>query len=316
MTTSASGEFRRHRRYNALAGHYQSGVPNVSDDSHQSDKENREEGPSEEELDPKKDSGQILRHEVKEALAALERPTGRLFYSGVSAGLEIGFSLFLMAVVQTLVQQEMPRAVSALLVANVYSFGFILVILGRSELFTEQTSLAVLPVLSGQASFRALLRLWAIVFVANLLGTAGVALLIVITGPALGVIDREVFAEIAQRMVDHSWYVIVLSGILAGWLMGLLSWLVAAGRDTISQIVIVWLITFTIGLGHLHHSIVGSVEVLAGLYTSSDITLGDYVHFLVWTTLGNAVGGPFFLALLKYTHARPPQADEKEFPVQ
>ena len=86
--------------------------------------------------------------------------------------------------------------------------------------------------------------------------------------------------------------------------MGLLSWLVAAGRDTISQIVIVWMVTTTIGIGHLHHSIVGSVEVLAGLFTSGETTFADFGHFLLWTTLGNAIGGPVFLALLKHTHAR------------
>ncbi len=255
--------------------------------------------------EPKKPSQQIMRHELEEATTALRRPSSRLFFSGLSAGLEIGFSLFLIATVQTLVQHDLPHVVTALLIANMYSFGFLLVIMGRSELFTEQTSLAVLPVLIGRASIRELLRLWAIVYVANILGAGLFAAGITYIGPALGIIDRVVFTEIAQDVVDHPSSVILLSGILAGWLMGLLSWLVAAGRDTISQIVIVWLVTATIGIGHLHHSIVGSVEVLAGVFTSDEISWGDFGHFLLWATLGNAIGGPVFLALLKHTHARP-----------
>jgi formate/nitrite transporter FocA (FNT family) len=98
----------------------------------------------------------------------------------------------------------------------------------------------------------------------------------------------------------------LMSGVLAGWLMGLLSWLVAAARDTISQLVIIWLVTTTIGLGHLHHAVVGSVEVLAGVFVSQELTAGDFGHFLLWTTLGNALGGPIFVALLKYTHTRKP----------
>jgi formate/nitrite transporter FocA (FNT family) len=98
--------------------------------------------------------------------------------------------------------------------------------------------------------------------------------------------------------------VILLSGIMAGWLMGLLSWLVAAGRDTISQIVLVWMITTAIGLAHFHHAIAGSVEVLAGVF-AGEATLGDYGHFLLWTTLGNLIGGPIFVAMIKYGHARP-----------
>ncbi len=254
--------------------------------------------------EPKKPSEQIMRHEMREALAAFDRSTLRLFFSGLSAGLEIGFSLFLMAVVQTLVQDELPHAISTLLIANMYSFGFILVILGRSELFTEQTSLAVLPVLSGRAPFKGLLRLWSAVYVANIIGAAMFAGMIVYVGPALGVIKPQVFTDIAQKVVQHPPHVILISGILAGWLMGLLSWLVAAGRDTISQIVIVWMVTATIGIGHLHHSIVGSVEVLAGVFTSTETTLADFGYFLLWATLGNAIGGPVFLALLKHTHAR------------
>ncbi|TWU22308.1 Inner membrane protein YfdC [Novipirellula galeiformis] len=265
---------------------------------------------SEHETEPKKPSQQIMRHELKEALAAFQRSSVRLFFSGLSAGLEIGFSLFLMAVMQTLLQDDLPKSVVDLLVANMYAFGFLLVILGRSELFTEQTSLAVLPVLSGQASLSGLLRLWAIVYVANILGAVAFAGMVAYLGPALGVIDPVVFTEIAHSVVHHAPPVILVSGILAGWLMGLLSWLVAAGRDTISQIVIVWLVTATIGLGHLHHSIVGTVEVLAGVFTSRETTVADFGYFLFWTTLGNAIGGPVFLALLKHTHARPDDPTE------
>ncbi len=127
----------------------------------------------------------------------------------------------------------------------------------------------------------------------------------------MGIIDNAAFRAIAHPLVDHPAYVIVLSGVLAGWLMGLLSWLVAAGRNTISQIVIVWMITAAIGLAHLHHAILGSVEVLAGVF-SSQVTLGDFGHFLLWATLGNMIGGPVFVALLKFTHSRGPTKEEKQ----
>jgi formate/nitrite transporter FocA (FNT family) len=84
--------------------------------------------------------------------------------------------------------------------------------------------------------------------------------------------------------------------------MGLLSWVVAASRDTISQIVLVWLIATVIGLGRLHHVVVGSVEVLAGAFSGA-VSAADYGHFLLWTTLGNVVGGSFFVALIKYSYA-------------
>lgn len=271
------------------------------------DNMNEHKADDEREEEPKKPSEQIMRHEMREALAAFDRSSSRLFFSGMSAGLEIGFSLFLMAAMRTLIQDTLPPSIVTIVVANMYSFGFILVILGRSELFTEQTSLAVLPVLNRQASVPGLLRLWGIVYIANILGAAVSAALFSYTGPALGAIDPDVLTEMAQHVVEHPPFVMICSGILAGWLMGLLSWLVAAGRDTTSQILIVWMVTTVIGIGQLHHSIVGSVEVLAGVYTSSAITPADFGYFLLWTTLGNAIGGPLFLALLKFTHAREEQ---------
>jgi formate/nitrite transporter FocA (FNT family) len=249
--------------------------------------------------------GQILRHEIDEGSDALHRPIGGLFLSGLSAGLDVGFSLFLMAVMTTQAKGVLPEPVVRLLVGVMYSIGFVFVVLGRSELFTEQTTLAVLPVLGGRASVRQLLRLWAVVYVSNLLGAAAFAGIAAWTGPGLGVIEPSAFGDIAHRMTDHPAGPMFASAILAGWLMGLLSWLVAAVRDTISQVVIVGLVTTAIGFAGLHHSVLGTVEVLSGAFAGQGIGLTDVGHFLLWTTLGNAVGGTVFVGVIKYGIARP-----------
>jgi formate/nitrite transporter FocA (FNT family) len=253
--------------------------------------------------DAKKSPQLILRLEIREALQALDRSLIGLLISGLSGGLDIGFSLFLMAVMHTLTADILSKPVTEILVANMYTVGFIFVVLGRSELFTEQTTLAVLPVISGHASIPALLRLWVAVYVSNLVGAALFAGIASYIGPASGVIDPQSFGVIGRRMVESPTPVMITSGVLAAWLMGLLSWLVAAGRETISQLAVVWLITFSIGLSHLHHAVAGSVEVLAGLFSGQGITWQDYGYFLLWSTLGNILGGVFFVAILKYTQA-------------
>jgi formate/nitrite transporter FocA (FNT family) len=95
--------------------------------------------------------------------------------------------------------------------------------------------------------------------------------------------------------------VILLGAVLAGCLKGLLSWLVAAARDTISQIVIVLLITSVIGLARVSYVVVGSTEVLAGVFGGLGVEWADYGRWVLWTTQGNAVGGPFFVAFIKYS---------------
>ena len=257
-----------------------------------------------EEAEPKKPSEQILRHEITEGLTALQLPLAPLFISGLSAGLDVGFSLFLMAVVRTLVGGAWGEPATVLLTANMYAVGFLFVVLGRSELFTEQTTLAVLPVLNRQAGLAALARLWVVVYVANLIGAAVFAWLAVLIGPALGVVDRRAFGDIARMVTAHDGPVIFGSAVLAGWLMGLMSWLVAASRDTVGQLLVVWLIAFVIGLARLHHVVVGSVEALAGLFAGAEgVAPADYGRFLLWATLGNVLGGSFFVALIKYSYA-------------
>jgi formate/nitrite transporter FocA (FNT family) len=253
--------------------------------------------------EPQKSYETILEQEIAAGLTELERPAPALLLSGLSAGLDVSLSLLLMAVMKTLTADQ-PRVVSEILVAMMYAAGFLFVVLGRSELFTEHTTLAVLPVLDGRASLAQLGRLWGLIYVANQVGAALFAAFLSFLGPRLGVIDAQVFGEIASGLVEHPGWVILLSGVLAGWLMGLLSWLVAASRDTISQIFIVALVTTAIGLAHLHHAVVGTAEVLAGVFSGQGATLAGFGKFLLWATLGNILGGVFFVALIKFGHIR------------
>ncbi|WP_266082532.1 formate/nitrite transporter family protein [Haladaptatus caseinilyticus] len=244
----------------------------------------------------------ILSQEISQALSELNRSTEGLFLSGLSAGLDIGFGPLLMAVMATLLTGALGEPVTELLMANIYAIGFIFVILGRSELFTEHTTLAVLPVLDQQASLSQLGRLWGIVYAGNILGGIIFAGFAVVVGPATGLINSAAFTDIASSLTDHSLLVLIASGVFAGWLMGLLSWLVTAAQETISRIFFVWLIASTIGFAHLPHCIAGNVEVLLGLFASSKITFVDYGRFLVGATAGNVIGGTVFVALLKYGH--------------
>lgn len=84
---------------------------------------------------------------------------------------------------------------------------------------------------------------------------------------------------------------------------GLAAWLVAAGRDTVGQVLLIWMITGIIGFGPFHHALLGTTEVLSAMFLNQGITLGQLGHFLLWTTLGNTVGGTVFVALLNYGQA-------------
>lgn len=254
----------------------------------------------------------ILNEQIEHGLGEIRRPTVGLLGSGFSAGLDIGLGVLVMAVIVTLTSSELPRPVVEMLLASAYSVGFIFVILGRSELFTEHTTLAAFPVLAGRATIGALGRLWGLVYVANLVGAVFSALLVVLVGTQLGVADGAAFGELAARLVETRWWVMILSALIAGWLMGLLSWLVAAAEDSISRIVVVWLVTGAIGLAHLHHCIIGTVEVVGGMLATGDISFGQFGRFLVYSSLGNAAGGAVFVAAVKYRHSISPAPEKTD----
>ncbi|MGM0397880.1 MAG: formate/nitrite transporter family protein [Halobacteriota archaeon] len=244
----------------------------------------------------------VLDSLIDSGVHEMNREWSGLLLSGLSAGLDIGFGPLLMAAILTLSPGSFGDLTTEILLASAYSVGFMFVILGRSELFTEHTTLAVMPVLDGQASLRQLGRLWGLVYVGNIVGGIAFTALAIILMPELGVIDPQAFETIALKLVTHDLLWLFVAGVFAGWLMGLLAWLVTAAQETTSRLLIVWIVTATIGIFHLPHSIAGNVEVLFGLFMSPAVTIADYLAFLVLATIGNAFGGGFFVALMKYSH--------------
>lgn len=246
-----------------------------------------------------KSSRTILDEEIQEAEMELERPASCLFVAGLMGGLLIGISLFLIGVVLALVERPLQDPMMAFLVANAHTVGFILVIMGRTDLFTEYTTLAVLPVLEGRASVANLSRFWGWIYGANLLGVALFALITLALGPSLHVVDTPRLAEAARMLLGHAWWAVLLSATVAGWLMGMLAWLVTSARDSISQVFFIWLITLVIALGHLHHSVSGFALVIFA-WLEGAVAGAALGHFVLWATIGNAVGGVVFAVLTRY----------------
>lgn len=247
---------------------------------------------------PLKRNRTILEAEIALADEELERPWSGLLMSGIIAGMGIGASLLLLAVMlDAPVDRDNPFV--GLMIGSAYAVGFIIVIMGHTDLFTEYTTLAILPVLTGQATVAQLGRLWTFVFVGNIIGGAAVALLLAWLGPALGATSHETMVDMAMPLVEPGAAVILASAALAGWFMGMLSWLIAAARETVSQILLIWVVALVIAMGHLHHAIVGSAEIIAAMPLTDALGLGDYGRFLLLATTGNAVGGVIFAVMVR-----------------
>ena len=160
----------------------------------------------------------------------------------------------------------------------------------------------MLPVLDKRSSGRELGRLWAVLYVSNLVGCALFAGLIAVLGPELGIVTPAAFDSLAGALLEHPGWVIMLSGVVAGWLMGLTTWLVAASRDTVGRVLITLIVTSAIGFAPFHHAILGTTEVLGAMFLGTGVTLVEFGRFLLWTSVGNVLGGAVFVAGLNYGH--------------
>jgi formate-nitrite transporter family protein len=229
----------------------------------------------------------------------LRRPVLALTWSGLAAGLSMGFSM----ISQGLLQSHLPDAPWRPLITNLgYSVGFLVVILGRQQLFTENTLTVILPLLARRqgATLLGVGRLWSIVLIANLIGALAIAW--VIGNTSIFTPDvRGAFSMIGAAALSGGPSTIFLRGIFAGWLIALTVWMLPAAEG--SRPVIIIAMTYLVGLGGFAHVIAGSVEVLYVIATSGAVTWIEYFRdFLLPALGGNIVGGVSLVAL--FNHAQ------------
>jgi len=238
---------------------------------------------------------QILEQVAKNGREELERSSHALAFSGIAGGLTMGLTGLSVAIVHaTLGAGQASEFVSHL----VYPLGFIAVIIGRAQLFTENTLYPVILVLDEHRHVLNMLRLWAIVFASNVVGAFIFALLAIRT-PSLRPEYAEELMKLGTTALSVSTSHIFWSGVIGGWLIALVAWMVSASHWTIGQIVIVWMVTFIVGLGNFAHCIATSGEILSAV-VGHQASAGAYAHWIVFATLGNIVGGVMIVSLLNY----------------
>ncbi len=190
---------------------------------------------------------------------------------------------------------------SRFVTALVYPLGFIICIMSGTNLFTEHTATAVYPILDKKEPFRKLLRIWAIIIIGNLVGTFLSAYLIHLAEPVIGA--KMGYITVAHHLIKYPPEAIFISAVLAGWLMAQGGWLIQALPSSSGQILTIYIVTFIIGIGGLHHSIAGSAEVFTAAMLG-DINIENILKFLGAAIFGNLIGGSFFVAILNYGHIK------------
>jgi formate/nitrite transporter FocA (FNT family) len=236
-----------------------------------------------------------------EGESELERTWFALTMSGIAAGLSMGFSL----VVEGLLQAPLPDAPWRPLITKLgYTSGFLIVVLGRQQLFTENTLTPILPLMHNRdaSTLVRVFRLWALVLAANIGATWLMSAVLAhsnVFDPAV----KEAFTDIAAHSIAGSFWTTMLKGVFAGWLIALMVWLLPSAGSM--RVVVIMIITYIVGLGSLAHIIAGSVDA-SYLVHIGRAGFDAYIwKFFLPTLLGNLVGGIALVAVLNYGQVAP-----------
>ncbi len=238
---------------------------------------------------------QIFAQVAENARHELGRPVTALAVAGVVGGLTMGLT----ALSTSIVVAELGSSANSQFIAHcLYPIGFMAVILGRGQLFTENTLYPVALVLAERRHFWRTLRLWAIVLPTNVVGALLFAALAVKTGALRpGYVTAMANFGIEAARVPASQ--VFWSGVFGGWIIALVAWLVSGSHSITGSALLIWVFTFVVGLGHFAHCIATSGEILAAVL-AGQYSVAGYFAWMLPATLGNIAGGVMLVTLLEY----------------
>ncbi|MEO6829369.1 MAG: formate/nitrite transporter family protein [Acidobacteriaceae bacterium] len=238
---------------------------------------------------------EIYEQVSRNARHELDRPAIALAISGIAGGITMGLTGLSISIV---VGSLGPSATSRFIAQFFYPVGFIAVILGRAQLFTENTLYPVALMLAEQRHVWATLRLWAIVLPSNVLGALLFALLAARSG-GLRAEYVSAMTVFGMEAVHVPWVHVFWSAVIAGWIIALVAWLVSGSHSITGSVMLIWLLTFIVGLGGFAHCIASSGEIFAAVL-EHQVATSQYFTWLSAAVLGNVVGGVMIVTLLEY----------------
>jgi formate/nitrite transporter FocA (FNT family) len=241
---------------------------------------------------------EIYEQVASNARQELKRSSVALAISGFAGGSFMGLSALGTAIALAM----LGHTPGAQMIARLfYPLGFIVVIVGRAQLFTENTLYPVALVLAEKREVWNTLRLWAVVLPSNVLGALAFAALVSLT-PALNPHVVDALTQLGLDAIANPWATVFWSGVMGGWIIALAAWLVSSSHSITGSVMIIWMLTFIVGLGNFAHCIATSGEILVAVLTHH-APWGSYPRWFLPAVMGNICGGVGMVTLLEYGQA-------------
>jgi formate/nitrite transporter FocA (FNT family) len=237
----------------------------------------------------------------EEGRRRLSRPVLELAATALVGGFDVAFGVLAFGLAAGSVAASARTA--HLVGALAFGIGFVFVVVGKSELFTENFLVPIAGMERTRESAVKLVELWAGALLLNLVGGALVAVIATSAGVLPGSAKSEL-ARLTERLASQSSGAALLSAVIAGALMTLMTWFVEGAAESMGvRILMSWVVGALIALGTFNHAVVSTVELVFGLRLGADAAVADLFRNLGLAVAGNVVGG-----LLLVTLARSAQA--------
>ncbi|MEF8806829.1 formate/nitrite transporter family protein [Natronomonas sp.] len=216
-----------------------------------------------------------------------------LLFSGIAAGFAISITFLLYASMSA-------ASDSALVGAMLYPLGFIYIIIGGYQLYTENTLPPVALTIERLASLPALLRHWGVVLAGNFLGGAAGAVVLTYGGVFEPDAAQEALYIARKGAFETPWWSLFFKALFAGLIVAGVVWVGYASRDTISRMLVVYLAFLAIPLGNLFHVVVSFTEALYLMFHGELAFVPGMTGFVLPVLLGNTIGGIALVTVVNY----------------
>ncbi|HWT93929.1 MAG TPA: formate/nitrite transporter family protein [Solirubrobacteraceae bacterium] len=257
-----------------------------------------------------RDPDQIWNESAEEGARRLNRGSSALVATGFVGGIDVMLGILALTVVTGALAVSLPEQIAHIGGSLVFGIGFVFIVVGRSELFTENFLVPVAGLLRGHSNAGGLARLWALTMVGNVVGLA----LLAAAFTRAGMVPPETLdaaGKLADTLANRDIVAAFLSAVVAGATMTLFTWLTEAVELDVSRILIALLIGFLLAAPSLNHAVVGIGEMAFGLFagTTEKATWTDFAQNVPVAIVGNLVGGLGFVTVARLVQLRGEPAD-------
>jgi formate/nitrite transporter FocA (FNT family) len=247
---------------------------------------------------------QLYEHTAEEGERRLSRSFVELAATSFVAGIDVVFGVIALGVTHHLVSVRGGPELADLAGALAFGIAFVFIIVGRSELFTENFLVPIAGLdRSDRRSWWKLAELWTVSPVLNLVG-AFILILIVTTHGVLPDGTGSALTDVVEKLDENDVGTAFLSAIAGGALITLMTWMVEGVRHLGVNVICAWAVGALLALGHFNHVIVVTVEYLFGIRYGANVGWEDALSNFGVAAVGNVIGGVLFVTLTRFGQAR------------